>query len=157
APKRDGIVSLAAHPVAAKLMQGVSGAEVARDAAGMQNLYAFVPERHGWGVVAVQPAAAAFAERERQLMRVLIGSGVILFFFLSSAGLAAHVAAQRRRSERRFRERLRVLHGIDRAVIGGRPADEIAAAVIQPLRELLDVPRAIVNKIDLAARQVEWI
>jgi signal transduction histidine kinase len=156
-PKRDGIVSLAAHPVAAKLMQGVSGTEVARDAAGMQNLYAFVPERHGWGVVAVQPAAAAFAEREHQLMRVLIGSGVILFFFLSSAGLAAHVAAQRRRSERRFRERLRVLHGIDRAVIGGRPADEIAAAVIQPLRELLDVPRAIVNKIDLAARQVEWI
>jgi len=155
-PKRDAIVNLSANPVIARLTQGSSGTEIGSDA-GVENLYAFASSRHGWGVVALQPAQAAFAEREQQLNRVLVGSGIILFFFLSSAGLAAHIAGERRRSERRFRERLRVLHGIDRAVIGGSPADEIAAAVIQPLRELLDVPRAIVNKIDLQARQVEWV
>src|SRR5205814_1820150 len=35
--------------------------------------------------------------------------------------------------------------------------DAIAAAVIQPLRALLGVPRAIVNQFDLAAGEVEWI
>jgi signal transduction histidine kinase len=158
APKRDAILSLATHPVIARLVRGESGVEVAIDPAdGLEKLYALVPARHGWGVVTQQPALDAFAARESQLLRVLVGSGVILFFFLCSAVLAGHIAAARRRSERRFGERLRILHGIDRAVIAGRPAEEIAAAVVQPLRELLDVPRAIVNRFDWSARHVEWV
>ena len=158
APKREAIVSLAANPVIGRLLRGESDVEVAVDPAdGVAKVFAFVPARHGWGVVAQQPAAAAFAERERQLARVLVGASVILFFFLSSAGLAVHIAAARRRTERRFSERLRVLHGIDRAVISGESPEVIAAMVVQPLRELLGVSRAIVNRFDLDGGVVEWI
>jgi signal transduction histidine kinase len=156
APKRDSVANLAANPVIAKLTQGRAGVETVRDG-DVDNLYAFVPARHGWGVVVLQPAAAAFAEREQQLTRVLVGSGIILLFFLSSAGLAAHVAGERRRSERRYRERLRLLHGVDQAVVGGSPTEEIAAAVIQPLRELLDVPRLHVNVIDYESGDAQWL
>ena len=38
-----------------------------------------------------------------------------------------------------------------------RRPEQIAAAVVQPLRELLGVPRAIVNRFDLAAGEVEWV
>jgi signal transduction histidine kinase len=57
----------------------------------------------------------------------------------------------------RHGERLRMLHEIDRAIVAQESPEAIAAAVIRPLRELLGVPRAIVNRIDLAAGQVEWI
>jgi signal transduction histidine kinase len=50
-----------------------------------------------------------------------------------------------------------MLHGIDRAVAGDESPQAIAGAVIQPLRELLDVPRAVVNIFDLAAGEVEWL
>ncbi len=55
------------------------------------------------------------------------------------------------------RERLRILHEIDRAIVAQRSPEAIAAAVIGPLRELLGVPRAIVNRFDLEAGEVEWI
>ncbi|HLB17483.1 MAG TPA: GAF domain-containing protein [Burkholderiales bacterium] len=54
-------------------------------------------------------------------------------------------------------ERLRILHEIDRGVISEESPQAIAAAVIRPLRELLGVPRAIVNLFDLAAGEVEWL
>ena len=57
----------------------------------------------------------------------------------------------------RHEERLRILREIDRAIVGGQKPQAIAAAVIQPLRKLLGVPRAIVNRFDLAKGEVEWI
>jgi signal transduction histidine kinase len=54
-------------------------------------------------------------------------------------------------------ERLRIVHEIDRAIIAEARPDAIAAAVIKPLRELLGVPRAIVNLFDLAVGEVEWL
>ena len=54
-------------------------------------------------------------------------------------------------------ERLRILHEIDRAVVAESSPVAIAEAVVQPLRDLLGVPRAIVNIFDLAAGQVEWL
>ncbi len=59
--------------------------------------------------------------------------------------------------ERRYEERLRILHEIDRAMASEQPPEAIAAAVIRPLRELLGVPRAIVNRFDLARGEVEWM
>ncbi|HXU43294.1 MAG TPA: MASE4 domain-containing protein [Burkholderiales bacterium] len=67
----------------------------------------------------------------------------------------AHDGAQR--ALERHAERLRILHEIDQAMVSAKPTEAIAAAVIQPLRELLGVSRAIVNRIDLAAGEVEWI
>ena len=54
-------------------------------------------------------------------------------------------------------ERLRILHDIDGATVAEEAPQAIAEAVIRPLRELLGVPRAIVNIFDLAAGEVEWL
>jgi len=54
-------------------------------------------------------------------------------------------------------KRLHILHEIEHAVVANKSPGDIAAAVIKPLRDLLQVPRAIVNAFDLAAGEVEWI
>jgi GAF domain-containing protein len=54
-------------------------------------------------------------------------------------------------------ERLRILHEIDQAVVAEKAPVAIAEAVVQPLRNLLGVPRAIVNIFDLEAGEVEWL
>ncbi|HEV8438138.1 MAG TPA: ATP-binding protein [Methylomirabilota bacterium] len=54
-------------------------------------------------------------------------------------------------------ERLRILHEIDRALVAEEAPAAIAEAVLRPLRDLLGVPRAVVNMFDLAAGEVEWL
>lgn len=54
-------------------------------------------------------------------------------------------------------ERLRVLHEIDRAIITETAPVAIAEAVLWRLRDLLGVPRAIVNLFDWGAGEVEWL
>jgi signal transduction histidine kinase len=54
-------------------------------------------------------------------------------------------------------ERLRVLHQIDRAIITETAPVAIAEAVLWRLRDLLGVPRAIVNLFDWEAGEVEWL
>src|SRR5262245_29816828 len=53
-------------------------------------------------------------------------------------------------------ERLRILHEIDRALLAAEAPEMTAAAALQPLRELLGVPRVIINLFDLETNQVEW-
>src|SRR5437660_1187785 len=53
--------------------------------------------------------------------------------------------------------RLSVLHEIDRGMIAAEAPVAIAEAALRPLRDLLDVPRAIVNLFDLEAGEVEWL
>jgi PAS domain S-box-containing protein len=57
----------------------------------------------------------------------------------------------------RYTERLGILHEIDQAVIAAETPIAIAEAVLWRLRDLLGVPRAIVNLFDLAAGEVEWL
>jgi signal transduction histidine kinase len=57
----------------------------------------------------------------------------------------------------RSAERLRLLRSLERAVAAEEAPEAMAALVIQPLRELLDVPRAIVNQFHLDRGEVEWI
>jgi PAS domain S-box-containing protein len=67
---------------------------------------------------------------------------------------------KRKRAEEantKYIERLRILRHIDRALIAGEGPAAIAAAALAPLRELLGVPRAIVNLFDLANGEVEWL
>jgi signal transduction histidine kinase len=84
---------------------------------------------------------------------LLAASFVLLVLLVDNARLHALTRA----SLERQTERLRILRELDRAVAAEQPPEAIAAAVIQPLRELLDVPRAIVNQFDLAAGEVEWL
>jgi signal transduction histidine kinase len=122
------------------------------------------PVRHDWRVVLQQPAHAAFAARDRQLGLVRIAYALAALLVATLGWIGVREARRRREQLGRARaalarhdERLRILGEIDRAMVAEQPAEAIAAAVIRPLRELLGVPRAIVNRIDLAAGQVEWI
>jgi PAS domain S-box-containing protein len=54
-------------------------------------------------------------------------------------------------------ERLSILHTIDRAIIAAAEPAAIAEAVLVQLRDLLGVPRAIVNMFDWPAGDVEWL
>src|SRR2546426_12122943 len=53
--------------------------------------------------------------------------------------------------------RLRVLHEIDRGMIAAAEPVTIAEAALRPLRDLLGVPRAIVNLFDFETGEVEWL
>ena len=57
----------------------------------------------------------------------------------------------------KYTERLELLHKIDLAVIAEETPVALAAAVVPRLRELLGVPRAIVNLFDWQAGEVEWL
>jgi PAS domain-containing protein len=98
-----------------------------------------------------------YAGRIYGLLAASFVLGVLLF---ENAALHAELALEHQRTRdslARHTERLRILAAIDQAVIAEQPAESIAAAVIQPLRELLGVPRAIVNRFDLGAGTVEWV
>jgi PAS domain S-box-containing protein len=84
---------------------------------------------------------------------LLAATFVLVVLLTENVALHATLA----RSLDRHGARLRMLAAIDAAIIAGKSGDDIAASVIQPLRELLDVPRAIVNRFDLATGQVEWV
>jgi signal transduction histidine kinase len=88
-----------------------------------------------------------------RLYGLFAASFVLAVLLLDNAALYARLA----RADARHAERLRILHEIDRAVATERTIESIAGAAIEPLRALLGVPRAIVNRFDLAAGQVEWI
>jgi signal transduction histidine kinase len=60
-------------------------------------------------------------------------------------------------ADARYVERLRILNQMDRALIAGDSPAAIAAAALVPLRNLLGVPRVIVNLFDLARGEVEWL
>ena len=151
-PSSVDIADFSAHPAVARLLRGASGVETIGE-----HVYAFMPGRHGWGVVVEQPAAQAFAARDAQLRFVQFAYALTALFLLAATCLGVVELKGARRSLARHAERLRMLHEIDRAVLAEQTPEAVAAAVIQPLRELLGVPRAIVNRFDLAAGEVEWI
>ncbi len=89
---------------------------------------------------------------------------VLVVLLIENARLHAQLMeakeAERRQAGRtleRQAEWLRLLHNIESATAAEQAPQSIAAAVIRPLRELLGVPRAIVNVFDLDAGMVEWL
>src|SRR2546428_183210 len=57
----------------------------------------------------------------------------------------------------KYAERLDILHEIDRAIVAAKAPVEVAETVLRRLRELLGVPRAIVNVFDFATGEAEWL
>ena len=99
------------------------------------------------GVLSVgHPSPRAFTEREVALLQ---GFGDQAAIAINNAQTQGELARQA--------ERLRILHEIDRALIAEQAPAAIAEAVVRPLRELLNVPRVIVNLFDLEAGEVEWL
>jgi signal transduction histidine kinase len=69
-------------------------------------------------------------------------------------------AAGRQQAEAAIRyqaERLAVLHEIDRGLLAAETPAAIAEATLGRVRELLGVPRVIVNLFNLAAGEAEWL
>jgi signal transduction histidine kinase len=99
------------------------------------------------GVLSVGHAAPrAFTESEVELLQ----------------GFADHAAvaisnAQTQETLAKQAQRLQILHEIDRGMISEQAPQAIAEAALRPLRDLLGVPRAIVNLFDMEAGQVEWL
>jgi signal transduction histidine kinase len=156
-PRRAEIMDLSRHPAVARLLGGKSGVEVLPGPGGDERVYAYTAGRRGWDVVVEQPAASAFAARDAQLRFVRLAYAAAAAFLLAVGWLGMLELRRTRQSLARHAERLRMLHEIDRSVLAEQTPEEIAAAVVQPLRELLGVPRAIVNRFDLAAGEVEWV
>ena len=99
------------------------------------------------GVLSVgSPTPRAFTEAETSLLQT----------FADQAAVAIN-NAQNQEALAKQAERLRILHEIDRALVAGQAPEAIAEAVVRPLRELLDIPRVIVNIFDLATGQVDWL
>lgn len=90
-----------------------------------------------------------------RLILLAVALGVVLAATL--AGLGARKQRRTAAALARSSERLQLLHEIDRALIAAKAPSEIAEAVLPRLRDLLGVPRAIVNLFDLAAGEVEWL
>jgi signal transduction histidine kinase len=151
-PSSSAAIDLAAHPAVARLLRGESGVQTTAS-----HVAAFMPGRHDWGVVVEQTRVHAFAARDAQLGFIQFAYALTALFLLAIAWLGLHELRSARRSVARHAERLRMLHEIDRAVLAEQTPEAIAAAVVRPLRDLLGVPRAIVNKFDLHAGEVEWI
>ena len=80
-------------------------------------------------------------------------SFVLLVLLLQNSVLYKRLADTHRTHARR----LDILREIDRAVAAEEPLEAMAGAVIQPLRELLGVARAVINVFDLPAGEVEWL
>ena len=99
------------------------------------------------GVLSVgSPSPRIFTESEVALLQAFADQAAIA---LSTAQTQEAVAKQA--------ERLRILHEIDRAIITETAPLAIAEAVLWRLRDLLGVPRAIVNLFDWEAGEVEWL
>ena len=84
---------------------------------------------------------------------LLASSFVLITLLVENARLFARTHYMLERSV----ERLRMLRELERAVAAEQSPEAIAEAVVQRLRELLGVPRAIVNRFDLERGEVEWI
>jgi signal transduction histidine kinase len=99
------------------------------------------------GVLSVgSPTPRAFTEGEITLLQAFADQAAIA---LSAARMQDAVTKQA--------ERLQILHEIDRAIITETAPVAIAEAVLERLRDLLGVPRAIVNLFDWQAGEVEWL
>ncbi len=94
-PLRD----LGGNSFVEKLSRGETGVEVgASPIDGEMTVSAFVPARHGWGVVAQQFADDAFETRDSQLQRVIAGFALILALCAGLVVLATHLLLRRRQA-----------------------------------------------------------
>src|SRR6266446_3962752 len=146
-------------PVVRHVLEGRSGMaelENSVDRVVTLSAYRWLPTL-GWGVV-VQSQKDVALQRIRML---LIAAGVIgSILTVGLAGLGGLALRNERRTAAalaRSTDRLTMLHEIDRSLIAAKAPVEIAEAILPRLRDLLGVPRAIVNLFDLAAGEVEWL
>jgi signal transduction histidine kinase len=95
-----------------------------------------------------------FTDREMILLESLAEQMALL---VENARLRAALTGRTPEGVGKEAQRLAVLHEIDRAIITETAPVAIAEAVLIQLRDLLGVPRAIVNLFDWETGEVEWL
>ena len=88
-------------------------------------------------------------------LAIAIAAALIALGWLAVSLIGTARAAEAR--ARRLAERLAILHEVDRGLITHQTPADIAESALRPLRDLLGVPRAIVNLFDLEKGEVEWL
>ena len=92
---------------------------------------------------------------------VEVGVGILVVANMALLGWvlvwSTRAANRTEEENRRYAERLDILHEVDRGLIANRKPQEIAEAALRPVRKLLGVPRAIVNLFDLESGEAEWL
>jgi signal transduction histidine kinase/DNA-binding response OmpR family regulator len=164
-------------PIVQTVLAQGAGAAALPGPDGVTRLFAFKPlvgsghDAYLYMFVGMS-TAAVLAEADRLLLHTLVVLGIAVLGWVAAAwagmdwlilrtvkGLETRQAeaVQAAVARQRAVERLELLQQIDRALLAGESPEAIAAAALVPLRELLGVPRAIVNLFDLAAGEVEWL
>lgn len=96
----DDLVDLSAIGAVQRVRQGGKGVVVEMDPrSGSAQVFGFVPAAHGWGIVTQEPASAAFAARDNQLRRLLVGYALIAAFGAAALAFAGMAAIQRGRAK----------------------------------------------------------
>jgi PAS domain S-box-containing protein len=99
-PPQGEIVDFSKNPITRLLLQGGSGVEIMPDPiGGKESIFAFAPAKHGWGVVAEQPASTAFAIKNNQLRYLLIGYALILLLCAVVIYLASRLGMKNRKAD----------------------------------------------------------
>ena len=127
---------------------GVSVAPVVRDLGIVSGVTVIVGGVDApWGVLgAYTTRSRTFARDEGNFLQAVANA------------LGALIERARVEHERaRYAERLEILREVDRTLLANEEPVAIAEAVLGRLRDLLGVPRAIINLFDLAAGEVEWL
>jgi signal transduction histidine kinase len=154
--------AVAVYPITASSAGGVFGQPV-RAILGVGALLLLVGLTVAlWAAHRISRPIEALAQAARQMGRGEsmrpVASGVTEIAALSAALVGASQELARAEAERaRYIARLDILHEIDRLIIAGDAPVTIAGTVLRRLRDLLGVPRAIVNLFDLDKGEVEWI
>ena len=105
-PQRE-IVDFSRVPVVPKVLRGGRGVEVQTNPIEKEErISAYEPiPGYGWGVVATQPTATAFAPQRYTLNRILIIYGLIILLSGSLACVILQSLAQRKKAEEELRDK----------------------------------------------------
>jgi PAS domain S-box-containing protein len=99
-PPQGEIVDFSKNPITRLLLRGDTGVDITPDPInGKESIIAFAPAKHGWGVIAEQPASTAFVTKNNQLRRLLIGYALILMLCMVVAYLAARLVMKNRKAD----------------------------------------------------------
>jgi signal transduction histidine kinase len=116
-------------PPVRQVLRGARGVEIVVDpATGEERVAAYAPiARYGWGVVAEQPRAVAFAAKGQVLTSVVAAYALVAALLAGLAYLAGHVMLERQRRElsrrvqddleRRVAERTADLEAVNRELV----------------------------------------
>ena len=103
---RKNIIDFSSVVIVRKLLKGVSGAELNYNPVEKEwRVAAYEPvAQYGWGVVVTQSAAAAFAERDKNLRNLLITYGIIVTLALVVAYCLLYAVIIQANAENAMRE-----------------------------------------------------